>query len=347
MGSCSSQIADFEFSQEDIASAVKNHRLLSMEIECSLRCNFDCCYCYVPEGDHVNSELTQAEIKEVVVQGKGLGVRKVIILGGEPSIYPHISEMIHFLRDLDLEVEMFTNGTGVTAPFAAQLFEQGVRVVLKMNTFDEHLQDRLAGKIGAHEIIWSALENLKKAGYPSEDRCLGVSTIICQQNLPELPEMWRWLRDQSIVPYFEMITPQEKASKNGWLTVKPPALKRLFQQISDIDRRFYGKQWDPQPPLVGNRCLRHQFSCLVTSKGDVMPCVGVTIALGNIRRQSLGDILRDSQVIKDLRDYRRTIKGPCGNCGKAATCYGCRGAAYQMTGDYLASDPLCWNNYSA
>ncbi|MFV9645436.1 MAG: hypothetical protein ACNYWU_06395, partial [Desulfobacterales bacterium] len=32
------------------------------------------------------------------------------------------------------------------------------------------------------------------------------------------------------------------------------------------------------------------------------------------------------------------------SCEKAEYCYGCRGAAYQLTGDYLASDPLCWKN---
>lgn len=36
-----------------------------------------------------------------------------------------------------------------------------------------------------------------------------------------------------------------------------------------------------------------------------------------------------------------TIKGPCNSCDMTDGCYGCRGAAYQLTGDYLASDPLC------
>ncbi|MCG8430890.1 MAG: hypothetical protein MJA29_06945, partial [Candidatus Omnitrophica bacterium] len=58
----------------------------------------------------------------------------------------------------------------------------------------------------------------------------------------------------------------------------------------------------------------------------------------------LGDILRESEVIRDLRYFRGKIKGPCGSCEKASDCYGCRGAAYQLTGDYLGSDPLCWKN---
>jgi radical SAM protein with 4Fe4S-binding SPASM domain len=90
--------------------------------------------------------------------------------------------------------------------------------------------------------------------------------------------------------------------------------------------------------------MRHQVSCVVTARGDVMPCVGVTIALGNIRQQPLAEILKNSEIVQNLKNYRTTIKGPCGTCEKSEECYGCRGAAYQMTGDYLASDPTCWKN---
>ena len=90
--------------------------------------------------------------------------------------------------------------------------------------------------------------------------------------------------------------------------------------------------------------MRHQVSCLVTATGEVMPCVGVTIPLDNIRNNSLGDILKNSQVVKDLKNFREMIKGECRDCDKAHECYGCRGAAYQLTGDYLASDPTCWRN---
>ncbi len=46
----------------------------------------------------------------------------------------------------------------------------------------------------------------------------------------------------------------------------------------------------------------------------------------------------------NLKNYREMIKGPCRTCEKSSECYGCRGAAYQLTGDYLASDPTCWRN---
>ena len=337
------QLNNLEFTEAEIREPAAGDRLLSMEIEFSRDCNFRCTYCYVEDRTASPDEMSRGEIKDVLLQAKSLGARKIILLGGEPSIYPHLTEMLDFLAHQSFAVEMFTNGSGVTPELAGTLARHGVRVVVKMNSRDEAVQDRLAGKKGAFRLISQALDNLRRAGYPSKQRFLAASTIICRQNIAELPGLWQWLREQDIEPYFEILTPQANALDNPWLQVEPAELRDLFQRLAAMDRERFGRDWEPQPPLVGNRCMRHQVSCLVTARGEVMPCVGVTIPLGSIRRQSLAEILQH-QVIRDLKAYQQTIKGPCAACDKSAECYGCRGAAFQMTGDYLASDPTCWRN---
>src|SRR5574337_500156 len=215
MNSCQTRIYAAEFSAEEIANAVKNGRLLSMEIEFNSVCNFRCVYCYAFENGRKRNELTNEQFKDVIAQAKDLGAHKIIVLGGEPMLYPSIMEMIRFIRGHDMDIELFTNGTGISPEMARNLYELKVRVVLKMNTFDEKLQDALSGRKGAYTQIQEAFTNLRKAGYPSEDRFMGVSTIICRQNLEELPKMWEWLRDQNIAPYFEMITPQGGADRKS------------------------------------------------------------------------------------------------------------------------------------
>jgi len=334
-----------EFSRADIAETARQGRLLSMEIEFNQNCNYRCQYCYIGQNSrNGQKELTEPEIRDVILQAKELGAKKIVILGGEPMIYPRIREMLSFIREQKLAAELFTNGTNITPDMARLLHDLGIQVVLKMNSFEEAVQDDLAGVKGAYRIIQTAFKNLRDAGFPSEGHFLAVNTIICAQNVHEIVRMWKWLRDQKIVPYFEIMTPQGNAVTNKHLEVDLPTLKKVFDQLAEIDHTMYGEKWEPQPPLVGSRCLRHQFSCLVNAYGYVMPCVGVTIPVGNIHERKLSDILKDSEVIKDLRNYQDTIRGPCAECENAASCYGCRGAAYQMTGDYLASDPLCWRN---
>jgi radical SAM protein with 4Fe4S-binding SPASM domain len=347
MGSCSSEPTGFGFDSDLAEETARAGRLLTMEIEFSLRCNFSCPYCYVPTEAQLRGEMSTEEHKRVLLEARDLGAGRIIILGGEPSIYPQLEEMMAFIREAGMAVEMFTNGSGITTDLARFLFENEIRVVLKMNSFDTELQDTLSGRQGAGELIRRALSNLKAAGYPGQDRFLAVSTVICRQNIAELPRMWTWLKDQGVVPYFETITPQANAKENTWLDVPPREIRALFEEIAAIDRQRYGQTWSIQPPLLGNRCLRHKFSCLVGARGDVMPCVGVNLVIGNVRRQPLAEIIANSKVLKDLKNHRDTIKGPCRSCEKARHCYGCRGAAYQLTGDYLASDPLCWRNADA
>ncbi|MCW5204145.1 MAG: radical SAM protein [Candidatus Electrothrix communis] len=335
---------NLEFTEQEVREAVAANQLLSMEIEFSRVCNFRCSYCYVEGKEIWENELSEEEIKGVILQAKELGARKIIILGGEPSIYPYLAEMLRFLGQEGLEVEMFTNGSGIDQELATVLAQEKVRVALKLNSQNEALQDKLAGKKGAHQAIHRALSFLREAGYPGEDLYLAMSTVICRQNIEELPAIWQWLREQDIEPLFEVLTPQANASENTWLGVEPEELRNLFTKLAALDQEKFGRDWEPQPPLVGNRCMRHQVSCLVTSNGDVMPCVGVTISLGNIRNRSLAHILHNSEEIRNLKNYRETIKGACRTCEKAEECYGCRGAAYQLTGDYLASDPTCWRN---
>lgn len=344
MSSYCTQPPNFEFSDQDILDALKNNSLLSMEIELSLRCNFRCPYCYTPDESYFEEELSCEEIKHTIVQARDLGARKIIVLGGEPTLYPHLTDMLRFIHDLDLEIEMFTNGSGITPELAAELHAMNVRVVQKMNSFDPAVQDRLTGIPGSSNTIRQSLTRLIQAGYTKNGSFLAASTVICSENIAELPDFWVWLRNRNITPYFEIITPQGAALKNSWLDVPSPRIKTLFETIAHIDRTRFGNHWIPQPPLVGNKCLRHQFSCLVSSKGDVFPCVGITLPIGNIRDRALADIIRSSEVLNQLKNHRHTIKGPCGSCEKADHCYGCRGAAYQLTGDYLASDPTCWFN---
>ena len=115
MKSCQSRIYGAEFSTGgDRRSRPRTARLLSMEIEFNKSCNFRCLYCYASDHTVQRDELTKEEFFDLITQAKELGARKMIVLGGEPMLYPHIMEMIRFIRGLDMDVELFTNGTNIT-----------------------------------------------------------------------------------------------------------------------------------------------------------------------------------------------------------------------------------------
>ncbi|MFH2057482.1 MAG: SPASM domain-containing protein [Pseudomonadota bacterium] len=91
-------------------------------------------------------------------------------------------------------------------------------------------------------------------------------------------------------------------------------------------------------------CKKPGRSCFISCDGMVYPCAGMPLPIGNIRKNSLKRILEDSEVVENIRNHTRMIKGPCRECDQFFHCYGCRGRAFALTGDYLASDPICPKN---
>ncbi|WP_092192612.1 radical SAM/SPASM domain-containing protein [Desulfomicrobium norvegicum] len=333
------------FSQEEIENCKKKNGLLSMELELSRECNLRCIYCYAESGNPIADELSYEEILSAIDQAVELGAQKIVVLGGgEPLCYPGIFDVLNYIHAKSVEIELFTNGMLITKDAAQTFIRLGVKPVIKMNSFRPEIQDILAGQKGAFTAIRNGLTLLMEAGYPTRDLALGAQTVICRHNLEELPAMWIWLREHGIIPYFEMLTLQGRARRHPDLELNPEELQRIFETLADIDAQRFGNFWEPHPSVAAFCCDRHEYSCTVSVTGDIYPCPGVDIPAGNIRQAPLSDILRTSPLIHDLRNIRSNIKGMCAQCDLKAQCYGCRGMAYQATGDYLAADPLCWRN---
>jgi radical SAM protein with 4Fe4S-binding SPASM domain len=230
----------------------------------------------------------------------------------------------------------------LTGELCRFLSDHRVQVAIKYNSFRPAVQDGLAGVPGAHPRIERGLRLLMGAGYPGAGRSLCIQSVLCRQNRDEVEAMWTWARERGITPYFEVLTNQGRARRNPQLALSPEEIRVVFQRLSEIDEARFGIRWIPRPPIAGFACRRHLYSCLITSQGFVQPCTGVDLVVGNIREKPLGAILRGSGVISDLRRIHRRIDPSCRACRYAGECYGCRGNAYQATGDYLAPDPACW-----
>lgn len=92
-------------------------------------------------------------------------------------------------------------------------------------------------------------------------------------------------------------------------------------------------------------CLKHLYSCFIASDAKVYPCAGMGFPLGDLREKSLAQILQEGKYPELIRKHTLRIKAPCHDCTEILHCCGgCRVRAYQMTGDYLAADPLCRKN---
>src|SRR5678816_1890280 len=90
-----------------------------LRISVTDRCNFRCVYCMPETGMQwlPKSEiLSYEEIASVVGQLAPLGLRRIRITGGEPTIRPQIHELIRMLRAVPEITDIALSTNGVRLP---------------------------------------------------------------------------------------------------------------------------------------------------------------------------------------------------------------------------------------
>jgi cyclic pyranopterin phosphate synthase len=101
-----------------------------LRISVTDKCNFRCRYCMPREGlpwlpkDEV---LTYEEIHDVVSQLAPLGLRRIRLTGGEPTIRPQLATLVRMLRSVSSveDIALSTNGVKLAA-MARELAEAGL-----------------------------------------------------------------------------------------------------------------------------------------------------------------------------------------------------------------------------
>ena len=91
--------------------------ILDLRISITDRCNFRCVYCMEPDVQFQPREnmLTPDEIIRMARVAQSLGVRKIRLTGGEPTLHPHLTEIISGIRAAtDVEIAMISNGSLLT-----------------------------------------------------------------------------------------------------------------------------------------------------------------------------------------------------------------------------------------
>jgi radical SAM protein with 4Fe4S-binding SPASM domain len=85
-----------------------------------------------------------------------------------------------------------------------------------------------------------------------------------------------------------------------------------------------GRRHTGRPPLqCGTQCVLH----IVLRRS--VPCVQFPLPSGNLRRQKVVDIWRDSPQLQEVRSITARQLPTCSTCSHVGTCSRCPGLTYQ------------------
>jgi radical SAM protein with 4Fe4S-binding SPASM domain len=330
-------------------------------------CNLKCAHCYINAGEKKTiEELSTDAAKMLIHQIAEVSKPLLILSGGEPLLRKDIFELIRYGTGRGLKMAMGSNGMLIDDDVARNLKNAGITTVsISLDSSIPALHDEFRGVDGSWQSAIEAIRALRRNNVITQ-----VNTTVTKQNYDDIDDIMSLaeklgvenfhlfflvptgrgarIEDISAEMYERMIESTFSKSGKHNLNVKPscaPQFMRIAQETG-IDM----KRW-----VRG--CMAGLYYCRIYPTGEVTPCPYLPIKLGNIRETSFKEIWYKSEVLRNLRDFKK-LKGKCGICEYNDVCGGCRARAYGLTsdfidfcgdlheptdlrGDYLAEEPWC------
>jgi GTP 3',8-cyclase len=124
-----------------------------LRISLTQRCNLKCVFCHMEGQPASHAELTPSEIETIVRAGTRIGIERVKLTGGEPTLRGDIVEIVERLSPMLGEVSMTTNGL-LLESLAKPLRDAGLaRVNVSLPSLDPATYRELTGVDGVERVI--------------------------------------------------------------------------------------------------------------------------------------------------------------------------------------------------
>ncbi len=338
-----------------------NLRLVAWEV--TRTCNLACIHCRAAALDRpYENELTTEESFKLLDEIEAFASPIIILTGGEPLLRPDIFEIAAYGNGKGLRMTMAVNGTLLSVEKARKLREAGIqRISISLDGAAAESHDAFRQVSGAFEGALHGVQSAKEVGLDFQ-----INTTITRQNLGELPAIHALTVSLGAVAHhIFLLVPmgrgkdieeqgidaeqyektlhwfyeqRDRVSLQLKATCAPHYYRILRQRAREEGREVNFNTFGLDAMTRG--CLGGVGFAFVSHVGQVQPCGYLELNCGNVREQSFREIWETSSVFKDLRDFRR-YEGKCGRCEYVKVCGGCRARAYESTGNYMASEPLC------
>ena len=318
------------YNEEELKDYIDNNKLGMIYDGVSAKCDINCIYCVTKSGKAVPGELNLNERKSVLKQANELGCKIVHIAArGEPTVDPLFKEQLEYINELNMIPVIFTHGGNLTQDWVDTLWDNNASIMIKIHSLKPELQDFFAATKGYTERRNKGIELLMKKGFNQNfegQTRLGADILVMKKNYDEIEDIYRWCRENNIFPLVKPLMCNNRGASKFVLDnlyISPLEVKKLYERLSEIDKKEYGFDWKPMPPYAGVNCNYYYYHLCVTIMGDVWPCIGIPeLQIGNIKEKSLKECWNSEQV-KKIKNIKKEVKGVCQNCENSEVCHGC------------------------
>jgi GTP 3',8-cyclase len=241
-------------------------RIEYLRISVTDRCNFRCQYCmpleglpWLPKADILRYE----EIAEIVRQLAPLGLKRLRITGGEPTIRPQLASLIRLLKAIEgiEDIALSTNGVKLPA-MAAELAEAGLD---RVNISADSLRPERVVQIARRDLDF----DLVRAATAAQAAGLGpikINVVVMRGvNDDEIADFAALTRDHPWHVRFIELMPVGELRELTWEHVVPSA--EVLERIRAIGELAA----DPGPARGNGPAVYYRYAGAPGSVGVITP----------------------------------------------------------------------------
>ncbi len=132
------------------------------------RCNFRCVYCMEPDVKYLpkQSLLSLEEYVRLANIAHQLGVKKLRITGGEPTLYPDLDLLLEQVGEIGFDdIALTTNGTLLSDERCKRWKESGLnRITISLDTLDAKKKEAITRSFTPLDVVLRSVDMAKNAG---------------------------------------------------------------------------------------------------------------------------------------------------------------------------------------
>ena len=336
--------------------------------EVTQACDLACGHCRASaQPERHPMELATEEGKSLIDQIATLRVPVFVLTGGDPIKRPDLFELIAHARKVGVRVSLTPSATPLlTREIVFPLKEAGLaRLAVSMDGATPATHDAFRGMSGSFARTLGASHWANEAGLPVQ-----INTTFSRRNIGEIDAivslvetlritLWSvfflvptgrgklndLLNADEFEEVFAKIFGLSKTASFDIKTTEAQHYRRYVLQRRAAERRMGTAIEVPEivPDTIGRapRGLNDgKGFAFISHTGEVFPSGFLPVSAGNIRKQPLAKIYRDSPLFQGLRNPAM-LEGKCGACEFKHICGGSRARSYALTGNPFAEEPCC------
>ena len=336
--------------------------------EMTQACDLACVHCRASaQPDRHPMELSTAEGKDLIDQIAVMRVPVFVLTGGDPIKRPDLFELIEHAHSVGVRVSLTPSATPLlTREIVARLKEAGLaRLAVSMDGASAETHDAFRGMAGSFARTLDAVRWANEIGLPVQ-----INTTFSRRNIGEIDAIVALMESLRITLWSVFfLVPTGRGKLNDLLnaeefeqvfgrlyrlsstasfdikTTEAQHYRRYLLQQRAIERRAGTAVEAPvkMADAIGRapRGLNDgKGFVFISHTGEVFPSGFLPLAAGNVRRQQLSIIYRESPLFRNLRDVSE-LEGKCGACEFKEICGGSRARSYALTGNPHGEEPCC------